>query len=294
MIGSFWDGQERRYGRLGLRVYALHRASSQCSVLHVGSAGKDTKRRQRKPATLHFLRRLYYGYPLGHPELHGCWDRIAATLQDRIEFLTWAARDDVSDPSAILNETVGLLLVDRPAGPGPVQDQYNKAIMAIGTLLGTWHDSESEPSWDTLSAKGRERLLKQRGAIPTYNLVEHRYEPQPLAAGLLKLIDEGEFGDLRRHTDAARENLRRRHLGQPHRRNGQPAHDRDRDIDGFAEGHALHRETHERNGQLSPDLPGRLRTLAKRARDRGDLPKDFLDVVKAHDLARRSHRSRSQ
>jgi hypothetical protein len=254
----------------------------------LGSSAKDTKRRERKPATLHFLRRLYYGYPLGHPELRGYWNRIAATLQDRVDFLTWAGRDNVSDPVAILNETASLLLSDRPTSPGPRRDQYNNAIVAVGRLLGTWHDSENEPNWDTLTPAARELVLKLRGAVPTYNVAEQRYEPHPLAAGLLRLIEEGEFGDFRRYTDVARERLRRRHFGQPQRWQGQGQQDADRDVDGYAEGAALHRETHERNGQLTRDLPGRLPTLAKRARDRGDLPKDFLDVIKAHDRARRS------
>jgi hypothetical protein len=255
----------------------------------LASPAKDTKRRERKPATLAFLRRLYYGYPLGHPELHGYWNRIASTLQDRVDFLTWAGRDDVSAPAAILNETARLLLIDRPANPGPVQDQYNNAIVAIGRVLGTWHDSENEPSWDTLTPEARELLLKRRGAVPTYNVAEQRYEPQPLSAGLLRLIEGGEFGDFRRYTDIARERLRRRHLGQAQPWEGQHESDADRDVDGYAEGAALYRETHERNGQLTPDLPGRLRTLAKRARDRGDLPKDFLKVLKVRDRARRAH-----
>jgi len=246
---------------------------------------KDTKRRQRKPATLAFLRRLYYGYPLGHPELHGYWDRIAATLQDRIDFLTWAGRDDVTDATAILTETEHLLLSDRSSDARP-------AIVAISTILGTRHDTAAEPGWETLAPKAKQLLLARRGAIPTYNWVEERYKPQPLAAGLLKLIDNGELGDLRQYTAAARENLRRRQLGQPQRWDGQHPHDRDRDIDGHAEGQALYRETHERNGRLTADLAGRLRTLAKRARDRGDLPEDFLQVVKKRDRVRRASHHR--
>jgi hypothetical protein len=247
------------------------------------SSRKDTKRRERKPATLHFLRRLYRGYPLGHPELHGYWDRIAATLRDRVDYLTWAGRDVVTDPSSILNETARVLLANRPGNSGRAQEQYDKGIVAIRAILGTWHNTEAEPAWNTLTPKARELLLKRRGTVPTYNMVDQRYEPQPLAAGLLKLIEEGEFGDLRPHTEAARENLRRRHLGQPQPWTAQPEQDADRDIDGYAERAALYRETHERNGELTPDLAGRLRTLAKRARDRGDLPKDFLNVIKERD-----------
>jgi len=190
MLGGFGDGQKRGQRPLGPCVYALHHGSPRVSALHLGASAKDPRRRyERKPATLHFLRRLYAGEPLGHPELHGYWDRIAATLRDRVDYLTWAGRDDVADP--------------------------------------------------------------------------------------------------------ARENLRRRHFGQPRPRNGLPEKDACRDIDGYAEGAALYRETHERSGQLTPDLPGRLRTLAKRARARGDLPPDFLNVVKARDRARRSLPPRS-
>jgi hypothetical protein len=253
------------------------------------SPRKDTKRRERKPATLHFLRRLYHGYPLGHPELHGYWDRIAATLQDRIDYLTWAGRDDVTEAAAILNETAQLLLITRLVDGGLAHEQYDKAIVAIHGMLGTRHDSEAEPDRATLTPKAKALLLKLRGALPTYDADEERYEPQPLAAGLLKLIEEGEFGGLRRHTEAARENLRRRHWGQPQPRNGQRDDDADRDLDGYAEGQALYREANERNGQVTTDLPGRLRTLAKRGRDRGDLPEDFLVVVKKHDRARHSH-----
>jgi hypothetical protein len=209
-------------------------------------------------------------------------------LQDRVDYLTWAGRDDVTDAVALLSETAQLLLIARLADRGSAEDGHDKAIVAIHRMLGTRHDSEAEPGRATLTPKAKALLPKLRRAIPTYNVDEERYEPQPLAAGLLKLIEEGEFGDLRRYTDAAREALRRRHLGEPQHWNGQIALDADRDIDGFAEGHALYSETHERNGQLTLDLPGRLRTLAKRARDRGDLPEDFLDVVKNHDRARRS------
>jgi hypothetical protein len=253
----------------------------------LGSSAKDTKRRERKPATLHFLRRLYSGYPLRHPELRGYWDRIARTLEDRIDYLTWAGRDDRTDAAAILNETAQLLLIARSADRGLAHEQYDTAIVAIDLILGTGHDSEAEPGRAVLSPEAEERLLKLREAMPTYDVVEERYKPQPLAARLLTLIDKDEYGDLRRYTDAARENLRRRWIGEL-------ATDADRDIDGYAEGQALYRETHERNGQLTPDLPGRLRTLAKRARDRGDLPEDFLEVVEARDRARRSPPPRSR
>ena len=195
MLGGFRDGEKRDQGVLGFWLYALHRASFRFSALLLVSPAKDTKRRERKSATLHFLRRLYHGYPLGHPELQGYWNRIAATLQDRVDFLTWAGRDDVNDPAAILNETARLLLMDRPGNRGPAQDQYNNTIVAIGTILGTRHDTEAEPSWDTLTPRAQELLLTRRGAAPIYNVAEQRYEPNPLAAGLLKLIEEGEFGD---------------------------------------------------------------------------------------------------
>jgi hypothetical protein len=239
---------------------------------------KDTKqRRERKPATLSVLKRLAQGQlPLERPDLRSTWQRITATLQGRIDYLTWPGRSTSYDTPSVLADIKAQAMMQRWGMVETDRERHDELIAAIDRVLGTLHDPDTE-SPDLTDAE-RERL---RGRYPIWNAHQKRYERNDSdgAAKLLEEIENTAWSVL--YAEQARRRLVERYRGRRDRDTGEW-------LDGAREGNALRKESNERDGKLATPLERRLTKLASNARRRGDLPARFLTMVKAADQRRRS------
>jgi hypothetical protein len=271
-------------------------------------------RYKRSPETDAWLQQLPRGETSGWltraKPVRATWKHIAAALEAHIAYTTWAGhttarvttRDEelasrfapkkvkagdltVGEPTSVLREIRRELMQQQGDYSGFERQWRQDLIADIDAALGSRHDTEAEPAWDTLTDPEKRELEQHRGVFPEWrpprkigdDTIPGRYDMR-YAKRALQLL--GKIGN----DPQAGENAGR-YVSRAIERIDQQWRQQHR------EGDELREETHERerDGKLAYPLHRRIAKRVSRAAFRNELlaPTDYLRTVQAADRKRR-------